>query len=72
MSARDNLTSDERARQGLKDTYTLGLDLVDGNGHRSRFWFRRKKDREEFGAIFNDLREKHGHTTRAVKAEDEP
>jgi hypothetical protein len=61
----DNLTTGERSQSRLDWTYTLALDLIDGQGWRTRFWFRSVASRQAFADILNRLHDQYGHEMRA-------
>lgn len=61
----DNKASSERTADDIDRGYTLGLDLIDGQGRRSRFWFRCDQSRAEFARLFTHLHETYGHSQRA-------
>jgi hypothetical protein len=68
-NASRNMTHSERIRANAIFSYTLGLDLVDEFGRKSRFWFQSAEDRYAFAALFNALHT-HGHTSYAVIVEE--
>lgn len=62
---RDNLTTAERYRRYETLRYTIGVDLIDDHGFRSRYWFRSRLSAQSFADLWNQLHDHFGHTTRA-------
>ncbi len=49
---RNNLTTSERSLQGRHYSHTIGVDLIDDRGRKSRFWFQDLSDAQAFVRVF--------------------